>query len=247
MTAPYAEPLAVIQARAFGGFAGAAASEVITLLAAHGLRGGRLVDVGCGAGESTTRFLEAGFEVCALEPSRPLRRIARERAPGASYPEDADAYTARLPAADVIVALGEPLTYHAPHEDARARLEGFFTEAARALPRGGRLLFDLIVIGEPALDGQGWASGEDWAILYRTSERAPDDASGDGFLRRDIETFLLTEGAWQRSRERHEVRVLREAWVAGALREAGFTVQIADRYGTCPLLPRRRAFNAVRA
>lgn len=151
MTQLYDEDLAFIQAAGFGEFAAAAVAVVIPQLQGRSAR--RVVDVGCGAGVTTKALVDAGFDTFAVEPSAALLALARTLAPSARF-QQASAYDISLEPCDAILAIGEPLTYHVPTDDAEARLRRFFGHAGRALPKGGTLVFDLIVTGEPSLDAR---------------------------------------------------------------------------------------------
>ena len=210
--------------------------QIVALLHEHGIRGGTIGDVGCGAGITTRCFLDAGFDVWALEPSAALLDAARARAPEATFLPRGSVYDATLPPADAIVAIGEPLNYHLPQSDADERVRRFFAQAAAALRPGGLLAFDVIVRGDGALDGRSWAAGEDWAVLVETHERA------HGWLRREIETFVLRGDAYRRGHETHHVRVFDRDALGAALRSTGFDVQTSERWGDYRLAPRRCAF-----
>jgi hypothetical protein len=58
---------------------------------------------------------------------------------------------AKLRAADAIVAIGEPLSYHSPQGDADERVSGFFSQPAATLRPSGVLASDVIVRGETSL------------------------------------------------------------------------------------------------
>jgi SAM-dependent methyltransferase len=197
----YAEDLAYIHAAGFGGMAAAAAPEVVALLRDGGIATGTIGDIGCGCGVSTRCFLDAGYAVWALEPSRPLLELARAAAPGAEFLPPASVYDAELPAADALVALGEPLTYHTAGSDADKHVFAFFSRAASVLRPGGILVFDVIVRGEPSLDARPWRAGEDWAVLVETHE---DPSSG--WLRREIETFRMNVAGAGESRHNRPCR-----------------------------------------
>lgn len=153
-------------------------------------------------------------------------------------------YDVELEPCEAILALGEPLTYHGPDIDADSRLRGFCERAARALAPGGLMIFDLIEAEGAPLDARRWSSGDDWAILYETRE---DRAARR--LTRYIETFRRPAAdamGHRRSREVHDVRTFETRDVEQWLDDAGFSVEIADRYGAYALAPRRRAFFAIR-
>ncbi|HEX6999904.1 MAG TPA: methyltransferase domain-containing protein [Gammaproteobacteria bacterium] len=236
MAAIYGEDLAHIQIAGFGAMAQAVGPQVVALLGEHGIHGGTIGDVGCGAGVTTRCFLDAGFDVWALEPSAALLAAARAHAPEATFLPRGSAYETALPPADAIVAIGEPLNYHSPQSDADERVRGFFARAAAALRPGGMLAFDVIVRGDVSLDGRSWSAGEDWAVLVETSERA------DGWLRREIETFVRRGCAYRRGHETHHVRVFDREELAAALRATGFDVQTSGSWGAYRLAPRRCAF-----
>lgn len=235
----YEEDLAFIQAEAFGDVASAAAPALVEWFRSAGVR--RVVDVGCGAGVTTRAFVEAGFEVVAIDASAPLLEIARARAPGATFVEGS-IHELELPACDAIAAVGEPLSYYAPHADGDALLRRFFDKAARALSAGGLLAFDVIVVGEPPLDARGWRSGDDWAVLSGTHE----DRRARRLVR-SIETFRRVGRDYRRSREQHHVQLFEEQSVVAWLGALGFEVEASRAYGKLELLPRRAAFFARKA
>jgi len=237
MSAPYDEDLAYIQAAGFGGMASAVAPQIVAMLRSRGIAGGTIGDIGCGAGVTTRHFLDAGYDVWALEPSLSLLEIARGRAQQARFLPPASVYESQLPQADALIAIGEPLNYHPPNRDAEARLGGFFVQAATALRPGGLLIFDVIVRGEPSLSARNWTAGDDWAVLAETIE----DSTG-GWLRREIQTFRRIGNGYRRRYETHHVRIFDPDALSAALLRAGFDVRSAITYGTYALAPRRVAF-----
>jgi SAM-dependent methyltransferase len=235
----YDEDLAFIQASGFGELATAATASIIPTLKARGAR--RVVDIGCGAGVSTKALVDAGFDTLAVEPSAALLDIARRSAPSARF-EQASAYDCTLDACDAILAIGEPLTYHAPSEDGEARLQDFIGKAGRVLVANGLLAFDLIEKGREPLTGRAWKAGPDWAVLSATHEES--EASS---LTRKIETFRdIGGGNYRRRSEIHHVRLFDRAVVVARLEQAGFEVEVATTYGGVPLPRRRVAFLASR-
>lgn len=248
----YGEDLAYVHAAGFGDFARRVAPHVVALLRAAPRLPRVAVDLGCGAGVSTAALVAAGFDTIAVDPSRPLLELARVTVTATDGGSaalaghtlrfvNASAHDYDFPPCAAILALGEPLTYHDPGVDADARLRDLFARAASALAAGGFLIFDLIVTGEPTLASRGWTSGDDWAVLFETSEEHAART-----LRRRIVTFREVSGAYRRSDETHEVRVFERDTVTTWLVAAGFDVETASGYGPVPLLPRRTAFTARR-
>jgi SAM-dependent methyltransferase len=139
----YQRDLAYIQAAAFGALARGAAPEVVRRLHAARCPIRHVVDVGCGAGPLTQALVDAGFEVMGIDCSAELLEIARVAVPTAHF-INASIHDTAIPACDAIVALGEPLTYHAEGDDADLRVRQFFQRASAALPPGGVLIFDII-------------------------------------------------------------------------------------------------------
>ncbi len=236
----YGQDLAYIQATAFGGLARGAAPEIVRLLKSAAIPIRHVLDLGCGAGVLTAAMVEAGFNVTGVDNSADLLEMAATAVPGAHFVK-ASIYGFQIPACEAIVALGEPLTYHAEAAEADCLVRSFFQQAAGVLPSGGMLIFDVIEIGGPPLAGRFWSSGSDWAVLVDTTE---DQASRT--LVRRIETFRDVGGLYRRGKEIHRVRLFDTHEVASLLAGNGFTTETAQAYGGERLAPRRRAFVCTR-
>ena len=239
MPSLYQRDLAYIQAKGFGDFARAAAPEIIRRLRSSTLDVRRVIDVGCGAGPLAKALVDAGFEVTGVDTSEELLEFARLNVPNADFIR-ASAYDVQIPACDAVIALGEPLTYHADCSRADELVGDFFRKVADALPSNGMLIFDVIGLGEPSLTARTWASGDDWAVLVDTTENQEERT-----LVRNIEIFRYECEFYRRSNEVHRVRLFDVQKLRDQLISIGFAVEIADSYGAYPLLPRRHAFFAT--
>jgi SAM-dependent methyltransferase len=235
----YDQDLAYIQAAAFENPARGAAPEIVRLLRSAGTPVRRVVDVGCGAGPLTAALTAAGFEVTAIDPSSELLAMARKAAPAAHF-INASIYETEIPSCEAVVAVGEPLTYHAHDVDGDRLVKCLFRRVSEILPPGGMLIFDVIELGKPSLTGRFWSSGDDWAVMVETTE---DQALRT--LVRDIETFRRVGDLYRRGREVHRVRLFDAQTLCDQLSSCGFTVETATTYGAHVLGPRRRAFFAV--
>jgi len=234
MISLYKEDLAYIHATAYGGPARGAAPEIVRVLKSARIPIRRVVDVGCGAGPLTAALMEAGFETIGIDASEELLAIARANVPGGSFILGS-VYDVEIPECDAVVAVGEVLAYRSDD----ALINDFFRRVSAALPVGGKLIFDVIELGEPSLAGRSWNSGNDWAVLVQTDE-------ADQTLIRNIETFRRVGEHYRRGREVHRLRVFDSEFLCAELSACGFETTMAQAYGAQPLAPRRRAFFATR-
>ncbi len=236
MATPYQCDLAYVHAAAFETLARGAARELILRLQSSGAPVRRVMDVGCGAGPLTKALVDVGFEVTGVDTSAELLELARANVPKAHFVH-ASIYDTEIRDYDAVIAVGEPLTYHSEEADAESVVRTFFQRVAGALPLGGLLIFDVIGLGEPSLEGRSWASGDDWAVLVQTIENQAGRS-----LVRNIETFRRVGDFYRRAREVHSVRLFDARTLCDQLVACGFVIETALSYGTQPLPPRRRAF-----
>jgi len=236
----YKQDLAYIQAAAFGEFARGAAPEIVRLLTSASIKVHKVVEVGCGAGPLTLALADAGFEVTAIDISADLMGIASANVPTGHF-INASVYDEKIPPCEAVLAVGEPLTYHADAAAADNLIQSFFQLVSDVLPVGGILIFDVIELGEPSLTGKSWSAGEDWAVLVDTKE---DQRSQT--LIRNIETFRRVSGGYRRGHETHAVRLFDTGTLCNRLAAVGFVTKTAQAYGAQRLPPRRRAFFCAR-
>jgi SAM-dependent methyltransferase len=106
----------------------------------HGLRGRRLLDVGCGTGKSFLPMLARGWEVTACDISPSMVELARAKADGAVRLSVAD--MRELPEFgefDLVWALDDAVNYLLSGEELEQALRGMRANLAP----GGLLMFDL--------------------------------------------------------------------------------------------------------
>jgi SAM-dependent methyltransferase len=225
----YRHDLAVIHDRGFGFHADRCAPGILELLAP--VRGGLVLEIGCGSGTLTRHLLAAGHRVIATDASPDMLELARAAlGPDAELrqvvlPDDP------LPAADAVVSVGHVISYL---PDAAA-IDRAMIAMAGALRPGGVLAFDVLDLayGEnrsgPESSGR---AAEDWAIITRYETPAPD------LFVRDITTFVPDgHGAWHRDREIHENVLIDTSRIPGLLAEHGVDASLRPSFGTEQLPP----------
>jgi SAM-dependent methyltransferase len=209
----YTTDLAYVHDAGFGSHARRLAPGVLHLLRQRGIDRGLVVDVGCGSGILTRRLLDAGYDVLGIDRSPAMIRLARARAPEASY-RVASLTSARIPPSVAVVAVGEILSY-VPSRD--GGLERFFAAVRQALGARGLLVFDFLETTAGRTYPLKRRQGGDWTIALR----ATADPSGRALTRRMTLTRTVA-GRTRRTAETHRIHIHPRAEMAGMLRRAGF-------------------------
>jgi SAM-dependent methyltransferase len=218
----YRDDLALVHHLGFGFHAGATAPGILALL--EPVRGGLVLELGCGSGLLTRYLVEAGHTVVATDASPAMLALARETARGAEVrhlvlPDDP------LPQCDAVVSVGHVLSYLADE----AAVERALAAATDALRPGGVLALDLCDLryGELRRDDPNSSRiAEDWAIVTRFSLPRPN------LFVREIAAFLQGEdGAWRRDDERHENVLVDTALVPALLAKHEVQARLSESFG----------------
>jgi SAM-dependent methyltransferase len=225
----YRHDLALIHDRGHGQHADRCAPGIIELLAL--VRGGVVLELGCGSGALTRHLLTAGFQVIATDASPDMLALARASiGPGAdmrriTLPEDP------LPAADAVVSVGHVISYLA----SAAAVDRALVAMAGALRPGGVLAIDVLDLAFGQIDPGRESSGrvaQDWAVITQYSRPAPDR-----FVR-DATTFVADgSGGWRRDHERHENVLVDTSRIPLLLREHGVDAVVGPVFGEAELPP----------
>jgi SAM-dependent methyltransferase len=233
----YRADLAAVHHEGFGELVRKAGPELLAAFGRAGLRGGTVVDLGCGSGLFLHELARAGYRAVGIDPSAAMLALARKVEPRALL-RRGSAHVVALPGCQAVTALGEALQYLADDRGRAPSLAALFARVSRALTPGGLFVFDLVVAeGGPIMNYRTYRQGRGWAVLIGVEE---DRARGR--LYRTITTFRRAGGGYRRDQEHHVLQIPRRADVKKALRAAGFRVQTRHAYGNARLLPRRLAF-----
>lgn len=234
----YQHDLALVHDRGYGHHADRCAPGIGELL--QPVRGGLILEIGCGSGALTRHLLAAGHRIIATDASPDLLELAR-----AALGADADLRQLTLPddplpTADAIVSVGHVISYL---PDAAA-VDRTLARMADALRPGGVLAIDICDLewGEIRRGAENLGRiGPDWAIITEFSTPAPDK-----FVR-DITTFVPDgAGAWRRGSERHENVLVDTSRIPALLSEHGVAATVSSSFGTDELPPGLRAVTGTK-
>lgn len=239
----YRRDLAWIHDRDYSGLARDAAPAILALLARHGWRSGRIVELGCGGGVLARALADRGHDVLGIDQSKAMVALARRRAPGARF-ATASLWRVRIPPAVAVLSIGECLSYRMDRRAGPPSVESLFRRVYRALVPGGLWIFDLVTPGRerPGIVRELVQERDDYFLAVRASvvERGRS-------IRREITTFRREGARWRRDREVHELWVADPAWIRWSLQRCGFRVATRPRYGRLPLPRGTRIFVACKA
>ncbi|MFB6173873.1 MAG: class I SAM-dependent methyltransferase [Halobacteriales archaeon] len=181
--------------------------------------GARLLEVGCGTGEHTRRFVDVGFDVTALDKHEGMLSVAGEKC-------DADVRQEALPdlavggAFDAVVAIRGVINHLAP-----ADLDPAIGALAARVADGGVLVFDNAPLppegNHPAIDVGTTPDGE----YGRIAQHVPRE---DGRLDWNAITVGPEGTVVVNSRP---MTPFEDATIAAALDRAGLTVETVEGYG----------------
>ncbi len=245
MTTGYGADLAYIHDVGHGDFARRAAPALLKMFRAAGITRGLVVDLGCGSGIWARELTDAGHDVLGIDQSPEMLRIARRRAPKASFVRGSF-LDAKLPECAAVTALGEVFSYLFDESNDAGSLSVLFRRVHRALRPGGLFVFDVATPGRGGGRGkrQRHVQGDDWTVLLETEEtktgpvpvfRRHETGTGPvflgGVLTRRIVSFRKLGRLYRRDEEVHRLRLYRPRDVAAALRRAGFNVRVLRCYG----------------
>lgn len=187
------------------------AAYVLGLLAAQGVRGGTMLELGCGTGRHAEQFARSGYSVHGVDLSAAMvERAARRFADDSSEHrfEVGDIRTLRLDRQfDAVVSLFHVFSYQSTNED----LDRAFHTASSHLRVGGALVFDFwhgpgVLSDRPAVRVKDMADAS--TALLRIAEPSfhPSENCVDVHYR-----ILLTERSTQTLhsiQETHRMRYL---------------------------------------
>ncbi len=228
----YNADLALIHDRWYDAFPRAAAAHVQTHLA--GLKAQIILDLGCGSGVLLEQLAPLGANLYGIDVSPAMIERCRARLPHAEF-RVKDVLETEIPAADVIVMVGEILSYAAAaHRADEKMLLQFFERIFRALRPEGIFLFD--VLGNTHdYAGKFFQDRGDFFVLSDVSQQGE-------LVHRHIISFLKEDDVYKKSVEDHVLLTFSVTQLQSLLERAGFSAKQIFHYDVVAMLPGRIAF-----
>jgi SAM-dependent methyltransferase len=220
----YRSDLARIHHLGFSFHAEDTAPGILSLL--EPVRGGTVVEIGCGSGLLTRYLVDAGYRVIATDASPAMLELARDHVGEGAEIQRLTLPDDPVPEADAIVGVGHALNYL----DEAEQVDRALVAIARALRPDGLLAIDLCDL-EWAAERRdqrpvGW-TGEGWALVTEFSVPSPDRYV------RQMATFTRNDDGltWRRDDERHDNVMVDVSKVPTLLAEHGVEATVGDAFG----------------
>ena len=223
----YGNDPAYIHDAAFSDYGRKATPGLLRILRRSGIKGGLVIDLGCGSGRWARELNRNGYAAVGIDQSRAFIRLAQKNAPQSRF-VCASLFRVKVPQCDAVTSIGECLNYCFDRKAGKRELARLFARVHGALRPGGVFIFDVAEpsrIPEEAPRRTG-SHGADWAVLVETS--------GDKrrqVLTRRIISFRKTGGRYRRSEEIHRLQLYKAAEIVTMLNRTGFHVTRLKAYG----------------
>jgi SAM-dependent methyltransferase len=205
--------------------------QLLAVLKREGLRGSRLLDVGCGTGKSFLPMLPRGWQIVGCDVSAAMLDRAREKAGDAVRLEIAD--MRELPCFgefDLVWTLGDTINYLLSVEELEAALRGMRSNLASS----GLLLFDVNELLVYRFYADGVEVEQDGRRFVLEGNAMGEVEPGSTF---DFTCFERRPGGEGQTVDRHDVSIHRqrhftEAEISTAIERAGLICLNVYGHGT---------------
>ncbi|MCM3710829.1 class I SAM-dependent DNA methyltransferase [Sporosarcina luteola] len=216
-------------------------------IAADGIKGKKIIDVGCGTGLLSVKLAKSGAFVTGIDLSKNMLSIAEKRSNDLSlnieFQEKPMQEIEGSEQFDVAVIAIDSLNYLPDRESVLATFNGIHS----VLKKGGVLIFDVHSIFKTDvifMDGPFTFDNDRIAYIWHTEEGDEEHS-----VLSELSFFVKEEsGLYRRFDERHQQRTFHVFEYVDLLREAGFTIEriFADWEDEPPHEESERIFYQVR-
>lgn len=223
----YQTDLAFVHNKDYSQIAIDAGHFLVQKLKQQGIENGLIVDLGCGTGVFEQTVTEYDFGALGIDYSAANIEIAKINAPKADF-QVASFLDIDLPKAQAFTAIGEVFNYQFDDNNNIETLEKLFQKVYQQLLPNGIFMFDILepkTIDE-SLVHKSLVEKEDYSIfLTKEGNQAKNT------LTRNIVLFRKVGDWYRKSKEIHEVYLLKPNEIKTILEKIGFIVKIIDGYG----------------
>jgi SAM-dependent methyltransferase len=228
----YRDILAEIHDRWFDSIPLAAAAHTKMILGDKVVE--RVVDLGCGSGVFLRAVQDHADSLFGVDISSEMIDRAKSKVPMSEFLVG-DIFSVSIPPSDIIVFIGEILSYAAASDTFdRDKLKQLFIKVKRALKPGGLLLFD--VLGDTHnYSGTFFHDYEEYTVISKVEQ-------SEDIITRHIVSFLRDNMHYRKSVETHNLRVFSPLFIEGSLSEAGLLGKRIYSYNSMNMLPGRLAY-----
>ncbi|QLE56167.1 trans-aconitate 2-methyltransferase [Nostoc sp. TCL26-01] len=221
----YKEDLAFIHDVGFADYAVKSAPAILGIFQKINLPTGFVVDLGCGSGLLTQELVKAGYQAMGIDISESMIAIARRRLPQVEF-KVGSFFKIDIPPCHAVTCVSECLNYLFDPDNNQQTLYQLFCRIYTALLPGGVFIFDIAEPGQVNRTTKNFTQTDDWTVLVEKTEDQEQR-----ILTRYITSFRKIGEHYRRSDEIHHQKLYKATDIAEELRQAGFQVQISDRYG----------------
>ncbi len=191
-----------------------------------------IVDLGCGSGNFLDQCNKKSAICYGVDISKWMIKLAKIRVPKAILTVS-DIFEYTIPKCNTITMIGEILSF-ACFSKNYDEIEVYLKKIYSKLSYDGNLFFDFLSI-EYNFTKDVIINEEDYTILNKIRD-------SDGFVTREITSFLRNGSVYEKSLEIHRLRKLDPSILSFILQNIGFEVTTLDSYMGKKLLPGRIAF-----
>ena len=243
MTEWYREDLAYIHDVGHSDYALKATPGILEILAQNNIRGGLVVDLGCGSGLSALELTKTHYRVLGIDISASLIAIAQNRVSNAEFRVES-IFKTHIPFCNAVISIGECFNYLFDEDNNSQTLVQLFERIYTALIPGGVFIFDIAEPGQVLEKNRtrSFSEGDDWIVLVEKEEERKQST-----LIRRIITFRKVGKYYRRDDEVHHLRLYEATDVAEKLSQVGFQTQSMRNYGQYELPKAHAAFIASKA
>jgi SAM-dependent methyltransferase len=220
----YDAALSAIHDSYYGQLSFDASQEVKHLLGNIDTSNQYIVDLGCGSGILAKELTEQGFKVLGVDISKHMLKIAKHKAPNATFIQSS-LFDFPIPVCNMVCAIGEPINYLFEGMENNPSLENLFQHVYQQLKPKGYFIFDVLTTETDKAPTIKVVENEEMTMIVQISV---DIATS--VLTRKMTFFTKAGDYFIKHKETHKQKLFDRFKIKDMLKEVGFLVSIVDNY-----------------